>query len=340
MSFVINAAGVNGNRFDDTQVNQEKEGKQAKSGNRIYAGNLNITSDPIAQKRKEAQEKAMKVVKDAWENDRLIDESIDRRRAHIEEMRALEEEAGKHLDELEEKKSALTEKYGVPEDSDEYRDLQLLEKRQNSKAGMGEALTEEELERLKEIDEKPLTEYQQRSLELNAQALEDKKTMKNAKKQAMDDIANIQNIKTERLKTHGMVDAQKSSDAILEAANKEIIGMLIDEAKDSIDEKMEENEKKAEESAEAKKEEEEKLEDIKELREWQQAVIEGTKEAVDRAKAEERKNDAPDIDINEMLGMVKNNKQSDDVKQSLEEIKNSMRLVEADLKGIEVDVDI
>lgn len=340
MSLVINAANVSGNRFDDTQGIQGQDGKQIQSGSRIYAGNLNITSDPVAQKRKEAQEKAIKVVKDAWENDRLVDENIEKRRLHIEEMRALEEEAGKHLDELEETKSWLTEKYGVLEDSDEYRDLQLLEKRQNYMAGMSEALTEEELNRLKEIDEKPLTEYQQRSLELNAQALEDKKIMKNAKKQAMDDIANIQSIKMERLKTHGMVDAQKSSDAILAEANKEVIGMLIDEAKDSIDEKMEENEEKAEESAEAKKEKEEKLEDIKELREWQQAVIEGTKEAAERAKAEERKNDAPDIDINEMLGMVKTNKQSDDVKQSLEEIKNSMRLVDADLKGIEVDVDI
>lgn len=340
MSLVINAASVNGSRFDDVQVNQEKESKKANSGNRIYAGNLNITSDPIAQKRKEAQEKAMKVVKDAWENDRLVDENIEKRRAHIEEMRTLEEEAGKQLDEIESKKSSLAEKYGVIEDSDEYRDLQLLEKRQNSMAGMDESLTDDELERLEEIDKKPLTEYQQRSLELNAQALEAKKNMKDAKKQAMDDIANIQNIKMERLKSHPMVDANKSAEAILEAANKEIIGMLVDEAKDSIDEKMEENEEKAEKSAEEKKEKEEKLEDIKELREWQQAVIEGTKEAVERAKAEERKNDAPDIDIDDMISMVKNNKQSDDVKLSLEEIKSSMRLVEADLKGIEVDVDI
>lgn len=339
MTMVINAASVDGSRFEDTRADKNKEGKKENSGNRIFAGNFK-NLDPIEQKRKEAQQKAMKVVKDAWENDRLIDEGLDNRRANIEKLRAQEDAARESVKDIESRKEALKEQYQVIEDSEEYRDLQLLERRQNSNAGLEEPLTEEEKEKLKEIDEKPLTEYQKRVLELNEQAVVDKKTIKDSKQMVMNEIANIQNIEMERLKTHPMVDASKTASAILEAANKEIIGMLQDEVKDSIDEQMEENEKKAEETSEKKEEQEEKLEDIKEMHKWQQAIIEGTKEAVERAKAEERKNDAPDIQIDEMIGLVKNNKQSESTKQSLEDIKNSMKIVEADLKGIEVDVEV
>lgn len=340
MTMVINAAGINGSRIDDTQADKiNKEGKKDNSG-RIYAGNLNLAADPIEQKRKEAQKKALKVVQDAWENDMMIDEGLDARRKNIEKLREEEIAANDNLRDVESRKEALKEQYGIIEDSDEYRDLQLLERRQNSEAKLEEPLTKEELEKLEEIDAKPLTEFQKRSLELNEAAVVYKVAINDAKQQAMDEIANIQNIQFERLKTHPMVDASKAAASILEAANKEIIGMLINEAKDNIDEQMEENEKKAEENAEKQEEKEERLEDIKEQKKWQEAIIEGTKEAVEQAEEEERRNEAPDIDIDIMISLVKNNKQSDSTKQSLEEIKSSMRLVEADLKGIEVDVEV
>lgn len=41
-----------------------------------------------------------------------------------------------------------------------------------------------------------------------------------------------------------MTDAQKNSDKVLEASNKEIIGMLIEDSKESIDKKFEDEEKK------------------------------------------------------------------------------------------------
>lgn len=338
MTLVINVAGVNTERYEETQLKKESDSKN--STGRFFAGAQNDIADPVALKRAEARQKAMKVVKDAWDNDKQVDASLEKRRTDYESARLEKEEIREHLEGLESDKAELKELYSVSEDSEEYRDLQLLEKRQNANAGFGEPLTKEEQALLKEIDKKPLTEYQRRSLELNEQALIDKKKIRQAECRMMDDVSDIRSILQERLKSHAMVDATKNADAILEAANDEIIGMLIEEAKEKIDEEMKEKEEQAEKQAEEQKEEEEKLEEIKETREWQRAVIEGTKEAVERAKAEERKNDAPDIDIDEMIGLVQNNKQSDDVKQSLEDIKSSMRLLEADLKGIEVDTEI
>ena len=46
-------------------------------------------------------------------------------------------------------------------------------------------------------------------------------------------------IQLERLKHQEMVKAQKKADEVMEAANDEIFGMLVDEAKDHVDEDLE-----------------------------------------------------------------------------------------------------
>ncbi len=69
-------------------------------------------------------------------------------------------------------------------------------------------------------------------------------------------------------------------------------------------------------------------------------MTEGTKEAVEEAKEEAERSDAPDMDVSEVTEFVKGNSAAEDVGQSLEEIRNSMNLLEADLKGIKVDQEI
>ena len=64
-----------------------------------------------------------------------------------------------------------------------------------------------------------------------------------------------------------MVDAQQNADEIMDQAGKDAIGMLVDEAKDHVDETYEEQREEAKEKAEEKEEQEEKLEDRREEQE-------------------------------------------------------------------------
>jgi len=303
MSFTINANMANyienGTLFAD----------KAEQGNRksFFAGNSNLGNDPIAEKRKEAQEKAWKVVSDAWDTDKAIDKSVEDRQNHYNEMLAVVKEAQSHLNDINDQIDGLKEEYGVTEDM-KFHDWP--------------------------------DEYKQRYLELNKQASSFKKQIYDADKLMKDDIADIKAIALERLKSDPMADAQKTADAIEAAVNEEIIGMAMQQAKDHIDEKMEEAEEKAEEKAEEEEAKEEKLEIQKEIRELQKAMIEGTKEAVEEAKARQHENETPELPLDELIKLTQVNKETDKAQKTLEEIKYSMNLLEADLKGIEIDEEI
>ena len=283
----------------------EEEKAQAGKKQNFFAGDTALS--PIEEKRREAREKAMKVINDAWESDKAIDKSIEDRKNHYDEMLAKKQEAQSYLAEINEKKNVLKEEYGVTEDM-----------------------------KLKDTPE----EYRQQILELSKQASHFKKEIYDAEKYMKDDLNDIRAIAKERLKSAPMVDAQKTADAIEAAANEEIIGMAMQEAKEHIDEKLEEIEEQAKEKAEEEEQKEEKLEEIREIRAMQEAIIEGTKEAAEKAEARHRENEAPELPIDELIELTKTNTQMDTAKQTINEIKYSMNLLEADLKGIEIDQEV
>ncbi len=339
MGLTINANGF----ATAAQRAQEEAGKHAKqSGKSFFGGSLKLAEDPLEKRRQEAKQQAWKVVSDAWASDNAVDRQMDDRRVHYGEMQALKEEAGKQVDELNGRKEALKELYQVSDDSVEQEELKLLEKAQDFKNGVShQKPTEEEQKRIAEIEARGLTEYQSRALGLNDQAAKFKLEMHDAELAMQDDIGDVNAIKLERLKTHPMLDAQKAAESIMDAANKEILGMAVQEGMDHLDEKMEEAEEKAEENMEQKEEREELLEEQKEMRALQEAFIEGTKEAIERAEAEHRRNEAPDIEITDIVDMIKHRGDSaNQVQSDLKDIKSSMKVLEADLKGIKVDEEV
>lgn len=339
MNLSINVFGAD-NMVKALDQNAEKTGEKNVRQS-IYAGNSNLADNPIAQKRKEAQEAAWKVVKNAWDSDNSVDEMIQTRRNHYAELAALKKTATAELSDIADDKEALRQLYGVDADSQEQKDLALLEKAKDINSGVStEELTEEERARLGELYQGERTEYQSRVLELHDRAVELKKQIADADKQMRDDTADIYAIKQERLKENPMLDAKNAAEDIMEAANQEIIGMAVQEAKEHIDEKMEEAQEEAEKNAKKQEEREELLEEQKLNRAIQEAMIEGTKEAVEKAQAMERQMDAPDIDTVEMLDITQNGGAGKDVSQSLDEIKYSMKVLEADLKGIKVDEEV
>ncbi len=74
----------------------------------------------------------------------------------------------------------------------------------------------------------------------------------------------IDAIQLARLKSHPIVDASVDSQKILDAASKEFIGGLLEEGKDNIDDKIEDDSEKTEEIKEKEKQEETAKTDNKE----------------------------------------------------------------------------
>ena len=101
MSVTINANSGSTNGY---QVNQNgiflnnKEKRSA--GNTIFGGNLKPLQDPVEARKKQAQEKAYKVVKDAFANDRSVDDTIQARKDHYAEMSKARDEATEQLKDI------------------------------------------------------------------------------------------------------------------------------------------------------------------------------------------------------------------------------------------------
>ena len=321
------------------QADKTEDGKSTKKDkSKVFAGDLNLIDDPVTKKRKEAQQKALKVVKDAWDIDRSIDEDIRERRDHYDKMKTLYSEAQDEVLKINDQKKALREQHMVEPDSQEQKDLELLEKRQVCMSGkFNIELTEEEWKRCEEIDKAGLTNYQEQALELNKRSIHFREELKEAQKGMKEDVAKIKAIRLERLKSDPMVEAEKNADQIMENASKEIIGLLKQEAIDNMDEKQQEAEEKAKDTKEEKKEEEKKLEEQKLEREKQEAMMMQTKEAARKVRAQQKRVEASDVDMGEIVTLARDYRQPENVSQTLNEIKNNMKLLEADLKGIQVD---
>lgn len=298
----------------------QNEGK--KGSKTVFAGNLNQKFDPIAQKKKEAQKQAMKIITDAWGGDKKLDADIEERRSRIASLQNDIGELKKSLQDVEEQRAALRESYGIGEDSQEEQDLKLLEKEIDAKTpGKNVSLTMEEREKIEELKAAGLTEYQTRSLEMKEEfSSYYEKQIYELEAEVKTEDATIRAIKLERLKKDPMVKAQEQADEVLQAASKEIIGMLVEEGKDHIDEEMEEKKEAAKKKEEEKKEQEEKLEKLKEKKEEQKELTDTILESVE--------------DMTELT------RDQTDVQKEIKDIMNKMKLLQEDIKGASVDETI
>ncbi|MBD5472940.1 MAG: hypothetical protein HDR20_08585 [Lachnospiraceae bacterium] len=305
---------------DDTlRARHGQESAQNDVGKKsIFAGGFNKAVDPILQKKQQAQKQAMKIIGDTWAGDRKIDDDIDARRARINKNWENIGKAKDELNRISKEREGLREKYQVEEGSQEEQDLKLLEKEIDSERPGSEVhLTKEEREQIEEIKKNGLTEYQTRSLEMKKSGESYETEIDEAEKVIKAENAAIASIRLERLKKDPMVGAQKNAEEIIDAARDEILGMLIDESKDHIDEEMEEKKEAAEKAEEKKEEQEEKIEKKNE------------KEAQEEQFREQIK------DSTEL--MTKSDELLDDVQRKVKKILDEMKLLEEDLKGAAVD---
>ena len=328
-------------------------GKAQKNNNKatIFAGDLGIgmQNDLITQRKQRAQRKALEIITNAWNGERKTDQTIAEYKDKLAELYARREENLAEMEKLDEQKEALRQTYGVQEGSQEQKDLELLEKeadwRRQSIIDDEKAITftDEERERLAEIHKQGLTEYQERCMKLDGRQGNLEVDNWKVRKEIRAYNSAVTTTKLERLKYHEMVDAQKNADKVLEAASKEVIGLLMDEAKDHVDEELEEQVEEAKKEAEEKAEKEEKIEERKEKKEELEARIdeaqaERAEQEARRREAEERSREDADL-LDSMLeaGMGGIGATKADVKAAIKEMLHKMKLLEEDLKGSIVD---
>ena len=111
--------------------------QDTKTRSTVFAGDLMLgQGNQIEQKKQTARRQAMKLITDAWGRDELASQSIkdmeQQKADYVEQM----QEAKEHEKTFEKSKKELQEQYGVADDSQEQKDLELLEKFQNYKNGL------------------------------------------------------------------------------------------------------------------------------------------------------------------------------------------------------------
>lgn len=327
MSLTIQAPHANMNGYEIGSDETRKNGVSDKGT--VYAGDLQFaqsTNNAVNDKKQSAQKQAMKLIRDAWDSDNKAvsqrDQMAQQKEEKLKEVRACDEE----LKQVRESKEIARQSYGVDSDSQEQKDLELLEKYQDYQKGVQtDDFSKEEIDRLKELQNTPLTDYQTRALQLNAQ----RDVILNKKDRAQRNVTSLTeaaaDAKLDQLKSQDMQKAQDAADELLAASDKDAFGMLIQDAVDHIDEKQEEEKEKAEEAQEKRDEQQEKIDEKKEEKQQQEKMIEGSVEA-DRLEA--------DVTVDQ-TGTSK----LEEVQQHIQTILKKNNLVNEDLKGIKIDLN-
>ena len=288
-------------------TNKEATESFDKKSKTIYAGNF-LRGFPlrenIQQKKAEAQQRALKIVGDAWNADKQIDDEIKVREEETKELREDNREALENLKDVNQRKEELRRAFGISPDSEEQQELErMIQSRKSPKVS---------------LEQEEPTEYQRRALALEEEAELYRKEIAANNEKVYGNGEMARAIRRERLKYHTMEDAQKEAEDVMEAARDTVVGLVMEEAKEHLDEEQE----KREEQAEAIEEQKEEQEEIQEKRDEREEELE---ELIKDMPVEEAAN------LDQAM---------DEVKQQIRKVLNEVNLTEEDIKGAQVDLNV
>ena len=287
--------------------NKEGTDSRGQKGSTIYAGNF-LREFPmrerIQQKRAQAQQRAMKIVQDAWDGDRQLDDEIKMSEEESEALREENKEVLDNLKDVNQRMEELRRTFGVERDSEEQRELEHMISVRRSPC--------------LDTSESTLTEYQKRALELEKQAAGYRKQLAENNGIIKENSEVAKAIRKERLKSHVMVDAQGEAEKVMESSRDEIVGLVMEEAKEHLDEEQEEKEEQAE-AIEEKKEEQEEIQEKRDEREEElEALIE-------------------EMPVQEMTDLQQ---KVDEVRLQVQKVLAEANLAVEDVKGVKVDASV
>lgn len=290
-------------------------------GNSLFGKQDMDVRDRIAQKKYLYQKQAMNIVSTADKGEKKIDRNVEGHRDRIRYLMEENEKLDAMYQDYQKKMAQAKEDYEIGDDSQEQKDLELLQKDfDDRKHGTMNPLTEEEKARVKEIKSN-MTDYQKLSMEMYETADGYKTELERNNLEMKGESALIRSISIERLKEHAMVDAEAAKEEVLAAASKEVMGLIVDDAKEKIEEKAEEVEEKAKEREEKEKEEKERVEAAKENKSEAEATAEAIRENVEELTDQ----------------VTKSEKIITDVDQAVKKVMQEQKLLEEELKGLVVN---
>ncbi len=328
MSITVKAAqdGVNSVGMASGAVGlRQGEGK----GKSIFAGTAMVPSQTdslVEDKRQDARKQAMRLVGDAWGKDQKLVRRIDDKWKAWENKMTQIKDSKTRISDIEEAKARLQEQYDIDPESQEQKDLELLEKYQDRQNGVkGLEFSDEEKERLKELQFMERTEYQNEVLKLNHDSGKEKVNIDGLEMQALKVKGSISADKTKQETSQDMLKAQDTAEEVLKTAGKEITNLLVQEGKDKVDQETEDAKEEAEEIQEQKEAQQEKIDQTREERNEQQEIVEGDLEADQLAS--------------ELSLKQRQSSNMESAQKTIVRMMKENNLVEDDLKGIEIDFE-
>ena len=288
-------------------VNKEGTDSFDQKSRTIYVGNF-LKEFPlrerIQQRRAEVQQRAMKIVLDAWDGDRQLDKEIKMREEESRELREDNKEQLENLKDVSRRMEELRESFGIDRGSEEQRELErMIQERRSGNVS---------------LSEKEPTEYQRRALLLEKEGAEYRSRIAANNGQILMNSEETKAIRRERLKSHTMVDAQVQAEDVMESLTDQVVGMVAEEAKEHLDEEQE----KREEQAEKIEEKREELEEVQEKRDEREEELEEIIE---------------DMPVEDMTNLQQT---MDEVKRQVQKVLAEANMAVEDVKGAKVDTAV
>ena len=294
--------------------------KTEKNVKSINASGLADALDPVGAKLGKARQQAMKFIRDALAGELSIDDDMKSRNDHIGELGKTINKTEKAIKDIDSEVSKLREEYGVDPDSQEEKDLQFLVDAERARAKSPDAKLDEKIQERVDQLKGSLTEYQKRTLPLLLERDVHSDTLREAKTDIRIENMTVRDMSVERLKTDPMGEAWDNADAVMEAAGKEVMGMVVNDAMDHIDEELDKKREEAEKAEEEKEKLEERIDAAKEKKEEQEELTEEILDAVGKMSIKDLDMSDPESEINKLMSKLK--------------------LIEYDVKGAVVDEEV
>ena len=122
-------SGDTRNNVQAEWVNKEGTDSYDKKSRTVYAGNF-LKEFPmrerIQQKKAQAQQRAMKIVQDAWDGDKQLDDEIKVREEESRELRRDNQAVLENLKDVNQRMEDLRRSFGVERDSEEQQELERM----------------------------------------------------------------------------------------------------------------------------------------------------------------------------------------------------------------------
>lgn len=317
-----------GNVVTNAKQTRSRQDQQDSDRKSIYLGDITqgTEQDQVSEEYALAQKKAIKKILDQFDEDSKIDQDMTDEATRIEQLQNNIYSYYDSIDGINQRRESIQNTYNVDPDSQEQKDLELLQKANKHEQNPWNEeyqLTEEEQDRIANIGD--LTEYQQDMLLCDTEEQQYREKIEDARKEIEVGKATIYATQKALLKVHPMVDAMKEADVIMDAANKERIGSLYQEGVDQIDQENAETQTEMAENQQKALEEK----------------IEREKLKAEEAKQEEAENEMTNsilsVTLQEMtLGQQTNANLQANVKNLIQD----QVLLDVDLKGLRVNKQV